>query len=66
MKNRLVTTELLGKTLISDQAYTNSDDSPLAIDKDFLGKPRNKRNPTAGPFEDPGQGNQKIKIWKIF
>ena len=63
MKNQVVTSELLGKTLISDQSYVNPDDSPLSIDKDFLGNSRNRRNPTAGPFEITGRGMQKIKIW---
>ena len=64
MKNKLVTTELLGKALVSDQAYVNPDNSPITINKDFLGKTRKKRNPSAGPFEDPGNGIQKIKVWK--
>ena len=63
MKNQMVTTELLGKALISDQGYVNPDNSPITIDKDYLGNTRNSRNPTIGPFEDPGQGKQSFKVW---
>jgi alpha-N-arabinofuranosidase len=59
----LVTTALLGKALISQLAYENADGSPLAVDADYFGKQRNKANPTAGPFENPGQGNLKLKVW---
>ncbi len=51
------------RTLISGQGYVNPNDLPITIDKDFLGNSRNRRNPTAGPFEITGRGIQKIKIW---
>jgi len=63
MKNQVVTTDLLGKALIPGQGYVNPDDSPITIDKDYLEKERNSRNPTAGPFENPGKGGQTFKIW---
>jgi alpha-N-arabinofuranosidase len=53
---KLVTTELLGRTAISDAAYEQPDGSPLRIDTDYFGKPRNASNPTPGPFENPGEG----------
>ena len=64
MKNKLVTTQLLGKATISDQAYVNPDNSPIKIDKDFLGNPRKKRNPSVGPFENSESGIQRINVWK--
>ncbi|MDH3650305.1 MAG: right-handed parallel beta-helix repeat-containing protein, partial [Saprospiraceae bacterium] len=64
MKNKVVSTELLGKALISDQAYVNPDNSPITINKDFLGNPRNGSNPSVGPFENFGGGIQKFKVWK--
>ncbi len=64
MKNQVVTSELMGKTLISGQGYVNPDDSSITVDKDFLGNSRNRRNPTAGPFENPGQGKHKFKVWR--
>ncbi|MCP4314391.1 MAG: right-handed parallel beta-helix repeat-containing protein [Bacteroidetes bacterium] len=63
MKNQEVTSDLLGKALISDQGYVNPDDSPITIDTDYLGNTRNSRNPTVGPLENPGQGKQTFKIW---
>ena len=64
MKNQLITTEILGKALISDQAYVNPDNSPITIDTDFLGNQRNKHNPAVGPFENAGAGIVKIKVWE--
>jgi hypothetical protein len=63
MKNQLVTTELLGKAKIPDQKYENPDGSSLVIDNDFFGNSRNKNNPTPGPFEKPGTGIIRLKIW---
>ncbi len=63
MKNQVVTTELLGEALIPGQGYVNPDDSPITIDIDYLGNARNRRNPTVGPLENPGQGKQTFKVW---
>jgi alpha-N-arabinofuranosidase len=60
---KLVTTEVLGKAHISGCAYENPDGSPLKIDTDYFGKPRNTANPTVGPFENPGTGSLSIKVW---
>jgi predicted GH43/DUF377 family glycosyl hydrolase len=62
MKNQMVTSELLGRATISGQGYVNPDDSPIAIDTDFLGNKRSHANPVPGPFEVSGSGIQKIKI----
>jgi len=59
---KLVTTALLGKAKIPALAYENPDGSPLAVDVDYFGKKR-KAPPVAGPFEDPGQGDVKLKVW---
>ena len=63
MKNQLVTTELLGKAKIPNVAFENRDGSPYTIDTDFSGNKRDKKNPTAGPFENPGKGKISIKVW---
>jgi len=62
-KTTLVTTELLGKAKIPDLPYENPDGSPLKVDIDYFGKPRNSANPTPGPFERSGQGTLKLKVW---
>lgn len=61
--HKLVTTALLGKAAIPDLPYEQPDGSPISIDTDYFGKTRNKANPTPGPFEQPGQGNLKLKVW---
>ena len=56
-----VTTEMLGKTKIAGCGYENPDGSPLRIDTDYFGKPRNAAKPAAGPFEAPATGS--FKVW---
>ncbi len=63
MKNITVTTELLGKAKIPNLNYENPDGTPFTIDVDYFGNARNKRNPSAGPFEKPGIGNVNLKVW---
>jgi len=63
MRNNLVTTQLLGKALVSKAAYENPDGTPISIDTDYSGKKRDKQNPTAGPFENPGTGKISLKVW---
>lgn len=58
-----VTTGLLGKAKISGLAYENADGSPLTIDSDYFGKKRSETRPSAGPFENPGQTDLKLKVW---
>jgi len=58
---RLVTTALLGKTLIAGLPYENADGSPLKINTDYFGKRRNETSPTPGPFEDPRTGRLMLK-----
>lgn len=64
MKNQLVSTQLLGKASIPNAEYENPDGSPLKIDIDYFGKKRDKQNPTAGPFENPGFGEISLKVWE--
>jgi hypothetical protein len=59
----LVTTKLLGKARIPGLAYENPDGSPLKIDADYFGQRRHAASPTAGPFENPGAGDLRIKVW---
>jgi hypothetical protein len=63
LKTKMITTNLLGKAVIPDQAYEYPDGSPITIDTDYSGRKRTARFPTPGPFENPGTGNVKLKIW---
>jgi alpha-N-arabinofuranosidase len=62
-ETKLVTTELLGKARIPGLPYENRDGTPLKIDTDFFGKPRDPASPTPGPFEKPGAGPVVLKVW---
>jgi len=56
-----VTTEMLGKSKIAGCAYENPDGSPLRIDTDYFGKPRDAAKPVAGPFAQPVTGSIKVR-----
>ena len=60
---QLITTERLGKATIPDLPYEQPDGTPLKIDTDYFGKKRSEANPTAGPFENQGEGKLKLKVW---
>jgi len=60
---RRVTTKSLGKPLVPALPYENADGSPLKVDTDYFGKKRNKKNPTPGPFANPGEGEVVLKLW---
>jgi len=59
----LVTTELLGKAKTPALPYEQPNGSPYHIDTDYFGKKRNETNPSVGPFENPGEGKLKLKVW---
>ncbi len=60
---RLVTTEMLGKAKVAGLGYENGDGTPLAIDTDYFGKRRSAGRPGAGPFEEVGAGEVRVKVW---
>lgn len=60
---KLVTTELLGRAAIPDLPYERADGTPIRIGTDYLGRPRNEANPSPGPFENPGSGRIRLKVW---
>jgi len=62
-RRSLVTTALLGKAIVPDLPFENTDGSPVKIDTDYLGKKRNGLNPSPGPFEILSSGRQRIKVW---
>jgi hypothetical protein len=65
VKDKLVTTDLLGKAKITGCAYENPDGSPLEIVTDYFGKKRNKKGPFPGPFEKAVEGCRTIKVWPV-
>jgi alpha-N-arabinofuranosidase len=62
-KRKLITTESLGKAIIPNLPFENTDGSKIKNDTDFLGQKRNPTNPSPGPFEITKSGKQKIIVW---
>ena len=60
----LVTTSLLGRARIPELPFENPDGSVLAVDTDYLGKPRSPARPSPGPFEKPGSGPVALTVWQ--
>jgi hypothetical protein len=58
-----VTAERLGKTLVSQTTFENPDGTPMTLDTDYFGNPRDPRNPGSGPFAGLGPGRHEIKVW---
>ena len=62
-KTQFITTALLVKAKMPNEAFENADGIPLKIDSDFMGNKRSESNPSPGPFENPGKGMIKLKVW---
>ncbi|MBN1509205.1 MAG: carbohydrate-binding protein [Sedimentisphaerales bacterium] len=60
---QLVTTDLLGRAKVPDLPYERPEGSPLTVGTDYFGKKRSEKNPTPGPFENPGQGKLVVRVW---
>jgi alpha-N-arabinofuranosidase len=60
---QLVASEMLGKAKIPDLPYEQPDGSPYRIDTDYFGNKRKTNNPYPGPFDEPKEGKQLIKVW---
>jgi len=60
---KMVTTRLLGRAIIPNAAYEQSDGAKIRINTDYFGKRRNESNPVPGPFEHPGPGDLRLKVW---
>jgi alpha-N-arabinofuranosidase len=60
---QLVTTIRLGRAIIPNLPYEQRDGQPIDINTDYFGRSRNESNPSPGPFENPGRGDLKLKVW---
>lgn len=60
---KMVSTELLGETIISGLPWENPDGSELEINVDYFGNERSGDNPVAGPFRDIKEGRNEIRVW---
>ena len=63
IKTRLVTTEILGSTLVSEAVFESRDGTRYSIDTDFFGNRRNMDHPRVGPFESLKEGIIELKLW---
>jgi alpha-N-arabinofuranosidase len=61
--NLMVTSELLGKTMVSGLGFEDPDGKPYRIDTDYFGNKRNADSPYPGPFDTPKEEKQLIKVW---
>jgi alpha-N-arabinofuranosidase len=61
----LVTSELLGKAMISGQVFVQPDGSPYRFDRDYFGAPHAKEHPRPGPFASPASGGGVIQVWPV-
>ncbi len=62
-KEQLVTSEILGKTIISRQAFNNPDGTPIKFDLDYFGNMRSNQKILAGPFAGLEVEKVDLKIW---
>ncbi|MDE5419070.1 DUF1565 domain-containing protein [Labilibaculum sp. DW002] len=63
VKTQLVNTALLGAAFQSETPFENPDGSPVIINQDYFGKPRNTETPMVGPLQNLKVGKNKIKVW---
>ena len=63
LSNELVTTDLMKRTVVTNQLFETSLGNPISIDHDILGVKRNTSNPLAGPLENITPGVNRIRIW---
>jgi hypothetical protein len=59
----LVTTALLGTTIVSEAIFENPDGSPYVLDRDYFGESRDRYRPMPGPVESVRNGKQTLNLW---
>ncbi|MES2730724.1 MAG: right-handed parallel beta-helix repeat-containing protein [Bacteroidota bacterium] len=62
-EHSLITTGTLGKALIPEQSFDDTNGKPIVFDTDYFGHKRDEKHSAAGPFEKPGVGLVKLKVW---
>lgn len=61
----IVTTDLMGKARVPDQAFEDRNGKPIRIDTDYFGHSRDVSDPMPGPFAKSETGNLTLKVWPI-
>ncbi|MEX0324339.1 MAG: right-handed parallel beta-helix repeat-containing protein [Puniceicoccaceae bacterium] len=62
LENRLITTEILGTTIVSECIFEQPDGTPYLLDKDYFGDKRTA-DPVPGPFRGSNYGKGVLKVW---
>lgn len=62
-KRKFVTSGLLGVAAIPNLPFERSDGTPIRIESDYFGQPRDQSNPCPGPFEYSSGGAHNWNIW---
>ncbi|MEN8227698.1 MAG: right-handed parallel beta-helix repeat-containing protein [Bacteroidota bacterium] len=60
---KMITSAILGTTVMTRSGFENRDGTDLVIDRDYFGNKRDPENPTVGPFKSVEPGIMKIKVW---
>lgn len=60
---RIITSETLGRTIISGLPFHQPDGSDYRLDIDYFGQARDTRHPSAGPFSAVSAPTGSIKVW---
>lgn len=63
VQTQLVTTRLLGSTIVSEALFEDRDGQPYQINTDYFGESRDAERPGVGPFESLREGSYELKIW---
>lgn len=61
-RRQIITTDLLPRTILTQQSFEQPDGSPYHLDTDINGDKRSQGN--VGPFSNIRSGAQSITIWK--
>ncbi len=60
---KIITTQILGRTIIPDQEFLNYNEQNLIINTDYFDIPYDENNPVAGPVLSAKKGRIRLKVW---
>ncbi len=63
IKTRIITGESLGKAVVPEAPFENSDGTAMILNTNYFGRKRTSDKPLTGPFEKPGKGAISMKVW---
>jgi alpha-N-arabinofuranosidase len=62
-KSRVVTTDSLGRAIVSGAPYVKPDGTPYRLDTDYFGNRRKIEDPAPGPFRFSSEKGLRLKVW---